>query len=80
MILSSIYMALHTFKVLCKHSLINLCFGDPVQESLPRGNKSQPLGAEPCLLGHAGCLDCPGRWKLLLQGKFSSSLLGGTES
>lgn len=80
MILSSIYMALHTFKVLCKHSLINLCFGNPVQQSLPQGTKSWSPGAELCLPEHAGCRGCPWRWKLLLQGRFSSLLLGGTES
>lgn len=53
MILSSIYMALHTFKVLCKHSLINLCFRDPVQQSLPQGTTSQSPGME--LPEHAWC-------------------------
>lgn len=48
MILSSIYMALHTFKVLCKHSLINLCFRDPVQQPLPQGTKSGAVLAGAC--------------------------------
>lgn len=70
MILSSIYMALHTFEVLCKHSLINLCFGDPVRQTLPQGTKTQSPGVEPRLLGHAE--GCPCKWKLLPQGRFSS--------
>lgn len=70
MILSSIYMALHTFEVLCKHSLINLCFGDPVWQPLLQGTKTRSPAVEPCLLGHAE--GCPWKWKLLPQGRFSS--------
>lgn len=80
MILSSIYMALHTFKVLCKHSLINLCFGDPVQQSLPRGTKSRSPGEEPCLAGHASCRGLPVEMETAPTGKFSSPLLGCTET
>lgn len=80
MILSSVYMALHTFKVLCKHSLINLCFGDAVRQSLPQGTKSRSPGVGPCLPGHASRRWLPVEMQTAPTGKFSSPLLGCTET
>lgn len=71
MVLSSIYMALHTFKVLCKHSLINLCFRNPVQQS-----KRPSLGAELCLLGLAGSLGLPMEMETAPAGKVQLSTSG----
>lgn len=78
MILSNIYMALHTFEVLCKHSLINLCFGDAVHQPLAQCTKSRYPGMELLLVGHAE--GCPWRWKLLPQERIGSVHPEGAQS
>lgn len=73
-------MALHTFKVLCKHSLIKLCFRDPVQQPLLQGTQSWSPAAELCLLAHVGCQGLLIELETAPAGKVQFPILGSTKS